>query len=308
MKPPPFEYLRAASLAEAVAALAEDDAKVLAGGQSLIPLLSLRLARPSVLVDIADLGLDGLSVGPSTSGGAGVSVGPSTSGERWLRIGAMVTQRRLELDPLVAAAVPLLATAASHVGYPSTRNRGTLGGSLAHADPVAELPAVAVALGGMLTAVGASGSRELCCEDLAEGYFSTVLDADEIVTEIRLPVAGGRHGAAWEEWSSRFHDFAEAGVGVALDLDAGGVCTAVHAAACGIGRRPLAHGDTLAGAGLLGAATVTAPLLRAVQVAVTAACGPGDDDRAELAGLLAARAAVVAWEHAGRKTLRRDAA
>ena len=298
MKPPPLEYLRAASLQEAIEALADEDAKVIAGGQSLVPLLALRLARPTVLVDIADIGCDEVSVRPAA---------PPSSGAQ-LHLGAMVRQRRLELDPIVVAAAPLLADAAGQVGYAATRNRGTLGGSLAHADPVAELPAVAVALGGVLTAVGSSGSRELRCDELADGFFTTTLAADEIITEIRVPVASGRHGAAWTEWSPRAHDFAEAGVGVALDLDDGGTCIGVHAAACGFGGGPLALGAVLAATGLLGAAAAEAPLLRAVSAAVVAACGPGDEDRADLAGLLAARAVVMAWRRASGSDARQEVA
>nr|MDQ2728487.1 FAD binding domain-containing protein [Actinomycetota bacterium] len=159
MKPPPFDYVCATSLEEAVSALAGDeDAKVLGGGQSLVPLLNLRLARPTVLVDIARLGLDEVTV----DGGM-------------LRVGAMARQRRLEVDPLVAAAVPLLSDAVAQVGYPATRNWGTIGGSLAHADPAAELPAVAVALGASLLATGPTGSRRLDCANLADGFFTTTL-------------------------------------------------------------------------------------------------------------------------------------
>jgi carbon-monoxide dehydrogenase medium subunit len=292
MKAPPLEYLRATSVSEAVAALADEDAKVLAGGQSLIPLLALRLARPTVLVDIAELGLDDLAV---------VAAPHWPSGQE-LRIGATVRQRRLELDPVVAGAVPLLADAVREVGYPSTRNRGTLGGSLAHADPVAELPAVAVALGGTLRVAGPAGARSLRCEDLSDGFFTTTLAPDEILTEIRLPTATARHGAAWCEWAARAHDFAEAGIGVALDLDAAGMCVGVAAAACGLGGGPLPLGAVLAAAGIAGA--VRGPegpapsLLRAAAAAVVAACPSGDDDRVALAGLLTARAVVLAWERA----------
>jgi carbon-monoxide dehydrogenase medium subunit len=289
-----LDYLAATSLEEAVAALAGDeDAKVLAGGQSLVPLLNLRLARPTVLVDIDRLGLDQLTVE-----------------EGMLRAGAMVRQRRLELDPIVAAAVPLLSDAVAQVGYPATRNRGTFGGSLAHADPVAELPAVAVALGGSVVVTGPSGSRRVACADLADGYFTTTLAPDEIITEVQLPVAAGpAHGAAWCEWAPRAHDFAEAGVGVAVDVDDTGTCTAVWAAACGIGGGPLALGDAVGAAGVLGCSGAGAPLLRGVAAAVEEACGAaGAGGRGELAGLLAARAVRRALERAGHRDGRTVAA
>jgi carbon-monoxide dehydrogenase medium subunit len=314
VKLPPFEYLAAASLTEAVDALAaDDDAKVIAGGQSLMPLLALRLARPSLLVDITRLGLDDVAVEPPAPGS------PWSGG--YLRLGGTVRQRRLEVDSVVAAAVPLLADAVGHVGYVATRNRGTLGGSLAHSDPVAELPAVAVALGGTVVATGPGGWREIACRDLSDGFFTTTLAPDEILTEIRLPRASARHGAAWCEWAPRAHDFADAGVGVALDLDQSGTVIAVHAAACGIGGRPLLLADVIGAAGVLGSAAektrgdcgspadanhpefVRAVLLRAVAAAVEAACGSaGDDDKGELAGLLAARAVRLALGRAAGQT------
>lgn len=279
MKPPPLDYLRPATVAEAVAALAADeDAKVLAGGQSLVPLLALRLARPTLLVDICDLHLDAVDLGKG---------GP-------IRLGAGVRQRHLELDGDLHLAVPLLADAVGQVGYPATRNRGTLGGSLAHADPVAELPAVAAALGATAVAAGPDGTREIPCAELAVGWFTTVLDPAELLTEVRFPpVAGPRHGAAWREWAPRAHDFATAGAGVAVDLDASGTCTAVHAAACGIGGAPLVLSDAL---GFIVGSVVgsdTASLLRSVAAAAreAAAGAGGEEDQVELVGLLTARAA-----------------
>jgi carbon-monoxide dehydrogenase medium subunit len=294
MKPPPFEYLKASSLEEALAALAADeDAHVLAGGQSLLPLLALRLARPSVLVDITGLGLDAVSVEPAA--------GPGSPG--LLRLGALVRQRRLELDPVVRAACPLLADAARQVGYPATRNLGTIGGSLAHADPTAELPAVALALGGQVVASGPEGARRLACAELADGYFTTTLRQGEIITEVLVHVAPARNGAAWCEWSPRAHDFAEAGVGVALELDGAGTCVRVGAAACAVGGGPLDLGEVAAAAGLLGATSAAPALLRAVAAAVEAAAGAAGEERARLTGLLAAKAALLAFERAGTAAL-----
>jgi carbon-monoxide dehydrogenase medium subunit len=281
MKPPPFDYLAAATIAEAVAVLAADeDAKVLAGGQSLLPLLALRLARPSRLVDIARLGLEQIEWDPG---------GPT------LRLGARTRQRRLETDPAVGRAAPLLREAARHVGHPATRNRGTLGGSLAHADPAAELPAVAVALDAQVTVTGPDGSRQLTCAELVEGYFTTTLGPAEILTEIQVPAAGPRHGAAWWEWAPRAGDFAEVGVGVALELDPGGRCHWVGAAACSVTSVPFVLGPTLDAAGVVGAESATPALLRAVAQAVKRTAAPAGDDKAELAALLAARAVASAF-------------
>ncbi len=277
MKPPPFDYLAAESLEEAVRALAADeDAKVLAGGQSLIPLLSLRLARPSVLVDIGRLDLGEISINGTT-----------------LRIGALVPHTRVEHDPIVAAAVPLLADATAQVGYPAIRNRGTLGGSLAHADPVAEIPAAAVALGALVVVTGPQGQRRLLAADLADGYFSTVLEPAEIIVAVEFPFLAGRgHGAAWCEWSPRAHDFADAGVGIALEIDEDGTCRQVRAAAAGMAAHPVDLTAVVEGSGVLGAnlGRPVAGLFRAVAAAVTAAGVGAGDDKAELAGLLAARA------------------
>ncbi|HEY1734459.1 MAG TPA: FAD binding domain-containing protein, partial [Acidimicrobiales bacterium] len=274
MKFPPLDYVRPPTLGEAIGVLAGDeDAKVLAGGQSLMPLLALRLARPTVLVDLAETGLDGVDIGPG-----GVT------------LGAFVRQRRLELAADLGRAVPLLAAAARQVGYASTRNRGTIGGSLAHADPVAELPTVAVALGASVVATGPAGARTIACADLPTGYFSTVLEPDEVLTEVRFPARAERHGAAWHEWSPRAHDFALAGAGIAVDLDRAGTCVAVHAAACGAGGTPLPLGEVMVAAGAVGWAPrpdagAPASLLRAVAIQVTEAAvvAGAESDPAELA-------------------------
>jgi carbon-monoxide dehydrogenase medium subunit len=310
MKAPPFDYVVAGSLPEAIATLAADeDAKILAGGQSLIPLLSLRLARPTVLVDIGRLALDtvaldtvALDVDDTAEPG-----GQARHGE--LRLGALICQRRLEFDPVVASAAPLLAEAVGQVGFPAIRNRGTLGGSLAHADPAAELPAVMVALGATVVVEGPAGRRAFPASELAAGFFSTTLDAADVLVEIHIRAAGPAHGAAWCEWSSRAHDFAEAGVGVAVELDERGDCTWVGAAACGVATVPLDLGEVLAAAGVGGARNHSPGLLASVAAATEAAChglfaagesdrGSPEGDRPELAGLLVARAVRVAFDRA----------
>lgn len=271
MKPAPFDYVRPASVPEALAVLAGDEgAKVIAGGQSLVPLMALRLARPTVLVDVNDLGLDGVEVGADG-----------------VRIGACTRHRRLERDPVLALATPLLHEAAALIGYPAIRTRGTIGGSIAHADPVAELPAVLVAAGGSVIVRGVAGNREIAAADLFTGFLSTTIARDEIVEEVRLPAAGPRHGAAFCEWAPREGDFAIAGIALTIERDAAGACIAVGAAACGIASVPLDCSAILGSA--LGASAVSDPLLREIARAVRAGVG-GDADRADLLGLLAARA------------------
>ncbi|HEY3187837.1 MAG TPA: FAD binding domain-containing protein [Solirubrobacteraceae bacterium] len=284
MKAPPFEYVRPASVADAVEALAADaDARVLAGGQSLVPLLALRLARPSLLVDVGRLPCAEVQ-------------GDDDS----VRIGALVRHRRLVDDPVVAREAPLLALAARHVGDAAVRNRGTLGGSLAHADPAAELPAALVASRGAVTLESTRGTRELAASDVFEGFFVTGLAPGELLTEVTLPRAGPGTGSAFEEWAPRAADFAVAGIAVSVHLADDGTCSDVGAAACGVGSVPLDLGDALARAGVLGARADDS-LWRAVATEVQRACA-GDDDRAELAGLLAARAVRLAFVRAASNT------
>jgi len=288
MKPAPFEYLAATSVAQAIEALAADDeARLIAGGQSLVPLLALRLARPTTLVDINGVGWDHVSVERE--------VGPPV-----LAIGALVRHRRLEFDPVIAREAPLVADAARWIGHPAIRNRGTIGGSDAHGDPAAELPAALVALDATVIAEGRRGRREIGAADLYTGFFSTSLEPDEVLVEVRVPAAvGGLVGGAFCEWAPRHGDFAEAGVGVTLTLTHDGECVSAGAATCGLGSAPIALTGALSTTGVIGASTMSDNLLRAVAARVTAACagvGAGDD-QAMLAGLLAAGA--VARAHRG---------
>lgn len=197
MKPPPFEYVAPTSLDEAVAALAEhgEDAKVLAGGQSLIPLLSLRLARPTALVDLN--GVDELA---------------ATSVNGTVSIGAMTRHRTVERDADIARAVPLLAAAVPYIGHTAIRTRGTIGGSLAHADPAAELPAVALALDATFEARSVRGSRTITATDFFEGYFTTALEPDEVLVRITFPTAAPGTRVSVHEMARRHGDFAMAAV------------------------------------------------------------------------------------------------
>jgi carbon-monoxide dehydrogenase medium subunit len=229
----------------------------------------------------------------------------SADGE--LRLGALVRHRRLERDPLVTEHALLLAQAARHVGDAAIRNRGTLGGSLAHADPAAELPAAFVALEGRVVVAGPTGAREIAARDLFEGFFVTGLEPGEVLTDVIVPVRGiGHGGSAFVEWAPRAADFALAGVGVTVTVDRDGTCTGLGAAACGVGSVPVDLADALTRAGVVGAAPSDA-LWPAVATSVTRECA-GDDDRAELAGLLAARAVRMAVEHARRGAHRAEVA
>jgi carbon-monoxide dehydrogenase medium subunit len=204
VKPPPFAYAAPATLEEAVGLLAEHaeaEPRVLAGGQSLIPLMNFRLAKPGYLVDLRNV--------------AGLS-GIRREGDV-LVIGAMTRMSEAERSPAVAVAAPLLAEAIGLVAHAPVRNSGTVGGSLAHADPAAELPAVVLALDAELTAVGPGGTRAIPAAEFFQGPYSTALAPDEILTEIRLPVWPGGH--AFVEFSRIHANFAVVAVAALAELD-----------------------------------------------------------------------------------------
>jgi aerobic carbon-monoxide dehydrogenase medium subunit len=212
MKLPPFEYEAPTTVAEAVDLLAEhlDEASVLAGGQSLIPLLALRLARPAVLIDINNV--DELSGVSATDG--------------WVTIGAMTREYMAEESETVADAVPLLAAALPLVGHEAIRSRGTIGGSLAHADPAAELPAVARALDAEFVVRGQSGERMIPAEQWFEGYMTTSRRPDELLLEVRFPAAGRGTGTSFQEVARRHGDFAIVGLATSLTLSDGAISDA----------------------------------------------------------------------------------
>ena len=197
MIPAAFDYKKAGSSEEAVALIVEhgDEAKFLAGGHSLIPMMKLRLAVPSVLVDIT--GVEDLSY-------------IDDRGDH-IAIGALTKHRSLETSDLLIAECPLLAHVASKVGDPQVRHRGTLGGSLAHSDPASDLPAAVLALGGSLIAEGPNGQREIGVADFFTGYFESALSDDEMLTEVRVPKAPG---ASWsyQKFNRRAQDWAIVGV------------------------------------------------------------------------------------------------
>lgn len=224
MKPAAFAYRRPETLEEAVATLAEDgpDARPLAGGQSLVPAMNFRLSTPSVLVDLNRV--------------AELDFVRREGNE--LRIGAMTRQRAAETSSEVAAVAPLAVEALRWVGHPQIRNRGTVGGSLAHADPAAELPAVLLALGGRCRLVGPEGERWVAADDFYTGLFGTACEPDELLAEVALPVAGERSGGGFEEAARRHGDFAMAGVAAWIALDGEGRCETVGLGLVGLGPSP----------------------------------------------------------------------
>jgi CO/xanthine dehydrogenase FAD-binding subunit len=212
VKPAPVEYRQAASVEEALDLLAEAgaDAKALAGGQSLVPLLNMRILRPSVLVDLNGVGaLDTVE----DAGGT-------------LRVGAMARQGALERSPLVRAECPLLAECLPFVGHFATRNRGTIGGSIAHADAGGELPLALVTLGGSVVAQSPRGRREIAAEDFFVTHFTTALEPDELLVETVWPAAGPNAGFAFEELAQRRGDYALAMAACAVRLVDGEVAEA----------------------------------------------------------------------------------
>jgi CO/xanthine dehydrogenase FAD-binding subunit len=224
MKPSAFAYHDPTSLEETLELLRRygEDAKVLAGGQSLMPLLNFRLSSPSTLVDLNRL----------------AALAYIRQEDEQLRIGAMTRQRTIEFSSLVREHVPLLHEATTLIGHLPIRTRGTIGGSLSHADPAAEYPAVAVALEAELVLQNASSTRILRAEEFFRTYLTTALAPDEIVTEVRFPLSVSKSGWAFAEFAQRHGDFALAGIAVVLDANSD-QCRLARLAAAGVGATPL---------------------------------------------------------------------
>lgn len=288
MKPAPFEYFRPRSLDEALALLAEHggDAKPLAGGQSLIPAMNFRLATPSVLVDLN--GLSELSY--ITDGGADV------------RIGGMTRQRTVERSTLVSERAPLVAETMPHIAHPAIRNRGTIAGSLAHADPAAELPAVMLALNATLVVTNNQGTRGVPAGDFFIGLFSTAVQPGELLTEIRIPQQARRAGFAFQEISRRHGDFALVGAAAAIQLDDQGRCAQARVALLSVGDRPMLAEQ--AAAALTGQSPSAGSIRAAADAAATRDIDPPSDIHAsaryrrQLANVLTRRVLARAFERA----------
>jgi aerobic carbon-monoxide dehydrogenase medium subunit len=226
VKPAPFAYFRPDTLDEALARLAEHgpDAKPLAGGQSLVAAMNFRLAQPTVLVDLNRIP-DMAFVNEDGAGG--------------LRLGGMTRHRTLETSPLVRRLAPLLAETMPFVAHPPIRARGTIGGSLAHADPAAELPAVCLALDAHLTVRSESACRTVAAADFFTGLYSTVLGPAELVVDIQFPPLPAGTGCAVDEVAQRHGDFALAGAAAVVTLDAEQRCTGARVALFSVGDRPV---------------------------------------------------------------------
>jgi aerobic carbon-monoxide dehydrogenase medium subunit len=286
LKPPRFDYHAPSTLDEAVALLGryDGDAKVLAGGQSLVPLLNFRLARPAALVDLNRI----------------ASLAYIREDDGLVRFGAMTRQRAIEFSPVVARRLPLLREATHWVGHLPIRSRGTIGGSIAHADPSAEYPAVLTALGGDVLVRGPKGERAVAPEALFETYLTTTLGADEILTEVRLPAMPQGAGWAFEEFARRHGDFAIVGVAAMIVRD-GSRCRTARLATAGAGpvpRRLRACEEILESQGLTDDAIDAAARKASELVTPDADIHASADYRRHLAGVLTARALERARERA----------
>jgi CO/xanthine dehydrogenase FAD-binding subunit len=288
MKPAPFKYIAATSLQQALALKAEhgDEAKFLAGGQSLMPAMNFRLARPAILIDIN--GIEALAgVRSAADGGA--------------HIGALTRYYQLERHAGLAGDFPLLGEALPHIAHPQIRNRGTIGGNLSHADPASELPAIAVALAARLRIQTASGERWVNAPDFFQGSLTTDLGADEMLTEIELPALRPRTGCCFMEVARRRGDFAIVGVAAMVTLGDNGRCSHVRLAFCGVGETPVDAGaaaDVLIGQEVTEAAT--AEVAQAVQPLIEPAGSvhATADYQRHVAGVLTERALGTANQRA----------
>jgi len=286
LKPAAFQYHRPNTVDETLSLLKEcgEDGKVLAGGQSLMPLMNFRLAQPAHLIDINFIeGLDYVRRENDA-----------------LKIGCLARQSRLLGDSLVRQRCPLLADALAYVGHEQTRNRGTFCGSLAHADPAAELPAVLLALDGSVTVGNSTGKREIAARDFFHSYLTTALASEEMVLEASVPEQPGRAGSSFVEFARRFGDFAIVGVAVVLVPDKERIADA-SIALTGVGDRPWRARDIEA---MLVGQTGSTDLFGRIGAEVAARINPSSDIHASesyrraLASVLTRRALAEAWGRA----------
>src|SRR6266851_5742328 len=255
MKLPPFAYACPTTLPEAVELLASRDAKAIAGGQSLVPMLAFRLAQPELLVDLRKLAdLRGIRIA-----------------ERGVTLGAMVRWREILDDARLAVA---------HVAHYQIRNRGTVGGSLAHADPAAEMPGIAVTCEAEIAVAGTAGARVIAAADFFQGPLTTALAPDEIIVEVRLPKWPARRRWGFQEFARRRGDFAMAAAAVFYDLDDGGKARNAHVGVIGVADRPLRLPAVEA---VLNGRAIDAAAIAEAEAAACAAVDPPDDIHASAA-------------------------
>ena len=292
MKPPPFTHHPCRTVEEAVGLLDAnpDDSKVISGGQSLVPMMNLRLANPAQLVDLNPIsGLNTIDIGQGT-----------------LTIGATARQHEVEHSADVSEVAPLITAALAHVGHPQIRNRGTVVGSICHADPAAEMPAVFTTLGGEVTAQSAAGIRSIAVEDFFDSYLTTALEPNEIATAVTFNTSNGSSGWHFEEVARRHGDFAIIGV-VALVTLSDGVISDVRLTIFGGAATPvrIAAAEQLLVGGA--ASDVDADLLAQVARQTSAALRPSDDIHASadyrrhVAGVLATRGVRASLERASAR-------
>lgn len=288
VKAPAFEYHAPNSLEEVLALLAEhgDEAKVLAGGQSLIPLLAMRLARPAQVIDVNGI----------------ASLGGIDDRGDHLVFGAIVRERTAERSPIVRDKAPLLAEALPFIGHVAIRNRGTIGGSIAHADASAELPAVAVATGAEMLVCSVRGERTLLAEDFFEGHFTTAMADDECLVEVRVPAAPAGAGWSFQEVARRPGDFALVGVAAMVALDSSSSIRECRISLLGVAPRPI---RARSAEEALHGARPSAETFAAAAHEATAELKPASDlhasasVRRHLAGVTVRRALTTAAERAG---------
>jgi CO/xanthine dehydrogenase FAD-binding subunit len=286
VKPAPFEYHRPATVDEVTGLLAQHgyEAKLLAGGQSLVPAMNFRLAQPAVLIDLERVaGLAELG-----------------DGDGVLRMGAMTRQRACERSPAVARGAPLLVETLPFIAHPQIRNRGTVGGSIAHADPAAEIPAVMLALDARFHLRGPAGARTVSAGEFFTGLFGTALEPDELLTDVEIPAPAPGSGWAFGEVSRRHGDYALAGVAAVVTLDAAGRCSGARVSLLSVGDGPVLAGVEAA---LIGAEP-TEEAVRAAADAVGREIDPPADIHAsaayrrQLAEVLVRRVLPRAFERA----------
>ncbi|MSQ23971.1 MAG: xanthine dehydrogenase family protein subunit M [Chloroflexi bacterium] len=284
-----FEYRAAHSAAEAVSLLREHgtDAKIIAGGQSLMPLINLGLAQPSLLIDI----------------NSAAELDFITRRNGSLAIGALTRHHTVERSGEVRQYIPLLAEALPLIGDPQVRNRGTIGGSLAHADPVGEIPTVASCLGAIMVVQGPNGKREIPASEFFVTYLTTALDAEELLTEVIFPILPANTGVCFKELVRRQGDFAIVAAAAAVQLGADGACTAARLALAGVMPTPL---NADAAASMLVGQKPTAQIIEQAAQAACVGIDPESDViasadyRRAMAPVFARRALTEAFERAAR--------
>jgi len=282
MYPAEFDYQAPATVAEAVSLLQQnEDAKVLAGGHSLLPMLKLRLSQPSLLVDIGRIAeLKGI-----------------TEENGSLRLGAMTTQQVIQDSDLVKKVSPLLAETASHVGDPQVRNRGTIGGTLAHGDPAADQTAAFLALGGTVTVLGPNGERTIAADDLFLDMMTTALEPDEVLVSVSVPGQPARTGSAYEKFANAASGYAIVGVAAVVTLDEHGACSGARVAITGAGSkatRALGVESALAGRRLDDATVAAAAEHAAEGLSLMSDLHASEEYRAHLATVFTRRAVTRA--------------